>query len=113
MMKISIPIILLAILCSFNAHAVRVCNCNDLEIEHIKQQFHSGVLNEENISDREFKRGSLGTAEMCELRNEFVSDGLAFTLYKPKGESLNYILVYNGINGSFKLYGPFIISDYT
>ena len=112
MMNISIPVALLVMLCSFDAHAVRVRNCSGLEIEYIKQQFQSGALSEENISYREFKRGSLGITEMCELRNEFASDGLAFTLYKPKDESSNYILVYNGIDGSFKLYGPFI-GNYT
>ncbi|MCU4676916.1 hypothetical protein N7931_14880 [Catenovulum sp. 2E275] len=108
MKKILISVVLLVTFCSFNTQAMRLRNCCDLEIEYIKQQYQSGALIKKNISDREFERGSLRVAEMCDLRSELVSDGLAFTLFKPKGESSNYISVYNGIDGSFKLYGPFL-----
>tara|TARA_R110002012_G_scaffold255415_3_gene435355 strand:- start:1656 stop:2027 length:372 start_codon:yes stop_codon:yes gene_type:complete len=112
MMKILTYVVVIATFYSFNAHAVKVRSCDNLEVEYIKLQLHNGNLSQENISDREFGRGALGIAEMCELRNKSVSDGLAFTLYKPKGESSNYILVHYGIDGSFKLYGPFI-GNYT
>ena len=108
MMKIFISVVFLAILGSFDAHAVRVRNCDVSEIEFIKQQFKSDSLNEGALSERQFKRGSLEMVEMCELRNHFVSDGLTFALYKLKSESSIYILVHNDIDGSFKLYGPFI-----
>ncbi|KAF7780534.1 hypothetical protein PMAN_a1579 [Pseudoalteromonas marina] len=34
-------------------------------------------------------------------------DGLAFTLYKPDGNNERFISVYNGLDASSKLYGPF------
>ena len=111
-MKILTFIVVIATFCSFNAYAVKVRSCDNLEVEYIKLQLQNGNLSQKNISDRVFGRGALGIAEMCELRNKLVSDVLAFTLYKPKGESSNYILVHNGIDGSFKLYGPFI-GNYT
>ena len=75
-------------------------------------RIQSGNLSQKNTSDREFKRGTLGIDEVCELRSELVSDSLAFTLFRPKGESLSYVLVHNRLDGSFKLYGPFI-GNYT
>ena len=105
MMKILTFVVVMATFCSFNAYAVKARSCENLEVEYIKLQLQNGNL-------REFKRGTLGIAEMCELRSELVSDGLAFTLIRPKGQSSNYILVHNGLDGSFKLYGPFI-GNYT
>jgi len=107
MMKILTFVVVMATFCSFNAYAVKARSCENLEVEYIKLQLQNGNLSQKNISDREFKRGTLGIAEMCELRSELVSDGLTFTLIRPKGESSNYILVHNGLDGSFKLYGPF------
>ena len=112
MMKILIFVVVMATFCSFYAHAVKVRNCENLEVKYIKLQLQNGNLIQKNISDREFKRGTLGIDEMCELRSELASDSLAFTLFRPKGESLSYILVHNGLDGSFKLYGPFI-GNYT
>ena len=106
-MKILTFVVVMATFCSFNAYAVKARSCENLEVEYIKLQLQNGNLSQKNISDREFKRGTLGIAEMCELRSELVSDGLTFTLIRPKGESSNYILVHNGLDGSFKLYGPF------
>ena len=112
MMKILTFVVVMATFSSFNAHAVKVRSCENLEVKYIKLHLQNGNLSQKNISDREFKRGTLGIAEMCELRSELVSDGLAFTLIRPKGQSSNYILVHNGLDGSFKLYGPFI-GNYT
>ena len=112
MMKIFTFVVVMATFCSFNAHAVKARSCEDLEVEYIKRQLQNGNLSQKNISNREFKRGTLGISEMCELRSELVSDSLAFTLFSPKGESSNYILFHNGLDGSFKLYGPFI-GNYT
>ena len=112
MMKILTFVVVMATFCSFSAHAVKARSCENLEVEYIKLQLQSGNLSQKNTSDREFKRGTLGIDEVCELRSELVSDSLAFTLFRPKGESLSYILVHNGLDGSFKLYGPFI-GNYT
>ncbi len=112
MMKILTFVVVMATFCSFNAHAVKVRSCENLEVKYIKLQLQNGNLIHENISDREFQRGTLGIDEVCELRSELVSDSLAFTLFRPKGESLSYILVHNGLDGSLKLYGPFI-GNYT
>ncbi len=112
MMKILTFVVVMATFSSFNAHAVKVRSCENLEVKYIKLQLQNGNLIHENISDREFQRGTLGIDEMCELRSELVSDSLAFTLFRPKGESLSYILVHNGLDGSLKLYGPFI-GNYT
>ena len=112
MMKILTFVVVMTTFCSFSAYAVKARSCAILEVEYIKLQLQNGNLSQKNISDREFKRGTFGIAEMCELRSELVSDGLAFTLFRPKGESSNYILVHNGLDGSFKLYGPFI-GNYT
>ena len=112
MMKILTFVVVMATFCSFNAHAVKVRSCENLEVKYIKLQLKNGNLIHENISDREFQRGTLGIDEMCELRSELVSGSLAFTLFRPKGESLSYILVHNGLDGSLKLYGPFI-GNYT
>jgi hypothetical protein len=46
-------------------------------------------------------------SEICEVRNELIMDGLAFTLYKPESDKKKYISVYNGLDGSSQLYGPF------
>ncbi|WP_419226598.1 hypothetical protein [Alteromonas sp. OM2203] len=112
MMKILTFVVVMATFSSFNAHAVKVRSCENLEVKYIKLQLQNGNLIHENISDREFQRGTLGIDEVCELRSELVSDSLAFTLFRPKGESLSYILVHNGLDGSLKLYGPFI-GNYT
>ena len=108
MMKILTFVVVMATFCNFNAHAVKVRSCENLEVKYIKLHLQNGNLSQKNISDREFKRGTLGIDEMCELRSELVSDSLAFTLFRPKGESLSYVLVHNRLDGSFKLYGPFI-----
>ena len=108
MMKILTFVVVMATFCNFNAHAAKVRSCENLEVKYIKLHLQNGNLSQKNISDREFKRGTLGIDEMFELRSELVSDSLAFTLFRPKGESLSYVLVHNRLDGSFKLYGPFI-----
>ena len=112
MMKILTFVVVMATFCSFDAHAVKVRSCENLEVKYIKQHLQNGNLIQKNISDREFKRGTLGIDEMCELRSELVSDSLAFTLFRPKGESSSYVLVHNRLDGSFKMYGPFV-DNYT
>ena len=100
-------VILAIIFSSVEANAVRVVSCNEVDSEYIASKLSSGVLIEANEVEKTFPRGSLKYSEICEVRNEIIMDGLAFTLYKPDGNNERFIAVYNGLDGSSTIYGPF------
>ncbi|WP_289032181.1 hypothetical protein [uncultured Paraglaciecola sp.] len=105
-MKNHIFVIITIAIFSFQASATRVVSCNEGDAEYITNQFSSGNLNPNNKIVKEFLRGSLSYNEICEVRNQIIMDGLGFTLYKPSNETVNYIAIYNGLDGSYVLYGP-------
>ena len=106
-MMIRAFVILAIIFSSVEANAVRVVSCNEVDSEYIASKLSSGVLIEAHEIEKTFPRGSLKYSEICEVRNEIIMDGLAFTLYKPNTNNERFISVYNGLDGSSKLYGPF------
>lgn len=91
---------------SSQVSASRVVSCNEDDAKYITNQFSSGNLNSNNKIVKEFPRGSLSYDEICEVRSQIIMDGLGFTLYKPSNEMVNYIAIYNGLDGSYILYGP-------
>ncbi|WP_149983419.1 hypothetical protein [Pseudoalteromonas rhizosphaerae] len=44
---------------------------------------------------------------ICEVKNPIMMDGLAFQLYKNTVNSSFFIGLYNGLDGSNQLHGPF------
>ncbi|MBO9492429.1 hypothetical protein J7384_18855 [Endozoicomonas sp. G2_1] len=95
------------LLCS-NVNANRVISCSERDVDFIYQKHTAGVLIPANEVVKSFPRGSLSYSEICEVRNQLIMDGLAFTLYKPKDQKQRYISVYNGFDGGSKIYGPFV-----
>ena len=78
----------------------------DLIVKFIQKNNREDYENTNEI-EKNFPSGSLKHSEICEVRNELIMDGLAFTLYKPESDKKKYISVYNGLDGSSQLYGPF------
>lgn len=107
MMKTQAFVILISCFVCFKVSAIRVVSCDKQDAEYITTKHSSGALKHTNEIEKVFPRGSLKHDEICEVRNEIIMDGLAFTLYKLENEEQRYISVYNGLDGSFKLYGPF------
>ena len=84
-------------------NATDVTKCSDAEIEFIRQTVHSkGFLEKE--TNRQYK---VKPEQYCSLSNDLVSDGLGFGLYRFEN-SIRYIQVYNGFDGTVKMYGPFV-----
>jgi len=106
-MKIQAFVISISLLFCVEASAVRVVTCDKPDSNYIATKFSSGAFVQANEIEKAFPRGSLKYSETCEVRNELIMDGLAFTLYKPEGDKKKYISVYNGLDGSSQLYGPF------
>ena len=107
MMKAQVFVLLISFFVCFKANAIRVVSCEKQDAEYIATKHSSGSLIQVNEIKKVFPRGSLKHNEICEVRNEIIMDGLAFTLYKLENEKHTYISVYNGLDGSSKLYGPF------
>ncbi|KAA1155314.1 hypothetical protein EU510_04195 [Pseudoalteromonas sp. FUC4] len=106
MMKTQAFVILISCFVCFKAIAIRVVSCDKQDTEYIATKHSSGALIQANEIEKVFPRDSLKHNEICEVRNEIIMDGLAFTLYKLQSEEQRYISVYNGLDGNFKLYGP-------
>lgn len=102
-MKLMKNLLLFTFILSANIYAVDFKSCSENDAKYIKQLFNSNELNNENISDVKFK---IVPRFICVVRNELMMDGLLFTLYKT-GESQNFISIYNGLDGTDKMYGPF------
>ena len=95
------------LLSSYHSHAIRIVSCSDIDSKYILSILKSKKLEPSLAIERDFSRADLKGNEVCELRNEIMSDGLSFTLYKLKSEKVRYISVDNGFDGSYKTYGPF------
>jgi hypothetical protein len=106
-MKTQAFIFLISSIVCFQADAIRVVYCEKQDADYIANKLASNALIEANEVEKVFPRGSLKYSEFCDLRNEIIMDGLAFTLYKPESNEHKFISVYNGIDGSSKTYGPF------
>ena len=102
-MKLMRILLLFTLIFSANIYAINFKSCSDDDANYIKHLFNSGELNDKNISDVKFK---IDPEYICVVKNELMMDGLSFTLYK-NGENHNYISIYNGLDGSGKMYGPF------
>jgi hypothetical protein len=102
-MKLMRTLLLLTIIFSANICAMDINSCSDDDAKYIKQLFNSNKLNYKNISYVKFK---IDPEIICVVKNELMMDGLSFTLYKA-GYNQNYISIYNGLDGSDKMYGPF------
>ncbi|MEP2650689.1 MAG: hypothetical protein ABJH06_01725 [Paraglaciecola sp.] len=107
MMKTQAFVILISCFVCFKISAIRVVSCDKQDANYIATKHTSGAFIQANEIEKVFPRGSLKYNEICEVRNELIMDGLAFTLYKPEGNEHKFISVYNGLDGSSKLYGPF------
>ena len=106
-MKTQVFVFLTSFIICIEASAMRIVSCGKLDAEYITSMHSSDALVHANEIDKAFPHGTLKYYEVCEVRNEIIMDGLAFTLYKLESEKQRYISVYNGLDGSSKLYGPF------
>ena len=106
-MKTQAFVISISLFFCAEACAVRVITCDKPDSDYIAAKFSSGAFVQANEIEKNFPSGSLKHSEICEVRNELIMDGLAFTLYKPESDKKKYISVYNGLDGSSQLYGPF------
>jgi hypothetical protein len=102
-MKLMRILLLFTFIFSANICAADLKSCSENDANYIKVLFNSNELNNKNISDAKFK---IDPKFICVVKNELMMDGLSFTLYKS-GENQNYIFIYNGLDGSGKMYGPF------
>jgi len=107
MMKTQAFVFLISCIVCFQSNAIRVVSCEKEDADYIANKLASNALIEANKIEKSFPRGSLKYSEICEVRNEIIMDGLAFTLYKLESNKHKFISVYNGLDGSSKLYGPF------
>ena len=107
-MNIRAFVILISLFFCFEANAIRIVSCEKKDSEYIALKLSLGAFTPANEIEKTFLRGSLKFSEICEVRNEIIMDGLGFTLYKPEGSKQIFISVYNGLDGSSKLYGPFV-----
>lgn len=106
-MKARAFIILFCLFCCLKVNAIQIVPCEKQDSEYIALKVSSGAFIQANEIEEAFPRGSLKHSGVCEVRTEIMMDGLAFTLYKPEGNNQLFISVYNGLDGSAKLYGPF------
>ncbi|GAB2994810.1 hypothetical protein GCM10027050_10360 [Psychrosphaera aestuarii] len=106
-MKILLLLSLSLLLVSLAAQAQRIRQCASPELEYIRVQMSVSELNRFELPEKQIRYRSLKYSEVCEDRNEIVMDGLVFTLYILESEQNNFIDVYNGLDGSRMLYGPF------
>lgn len=106
-MTVQAFVILISLFLCFKTNAFSVASCEKQDSEYITAKHSSGELIQANETLTHFPRGSLNQNEICKVSNELMMDGLAFTLYKPETQKERYIAVYNGLDGSYKLYGPF------
>lgn len=121
-MKVQCVILAIVLICiSMGSHASSLSLCSDIEVDYIKSLFSSKKLEPEFAIDYDFEPNLEQTFDtdtdtdteqnkprmdkICELRNELISDGLSFTLFKQN--KLLYIRVNNGFDGSYTMYGPF------
>jgi hypothetical protein len=94
---------LLSLLFSVNIFAVGFQTCSENDVNYIRQLFNSNELTDKNASNYMFK---IDSKYICVVKNELMMDGLSFTLYKS-GEDFNFVIIHNGLDDSFKMYGPF------
>ena len=103
-MEIMRNILIFSFLISFNSYAFEPVKCNESEIEFILNKLNTSKLIKENESTVILTKQS---HIMCNHNNPILLDGLAYSLYKLKNNKLQYITIYNGLDGSSKTYGPF------
>jgi hypothetical protein len=83
-MKTQAFVILISCFVCFKASAIRVVSCDKQDAEYIAAKNSSGALKHSNEIEKVFPRGSLKHNEICEVRNEIIMDGLAFTMQLKK-----------------------------
>ena len=106
-MKILLLLSLSLLMISLAAQAQRIRQCASSELEYIRVQMSVSDLHRFELPEKTMRYRHLKYSEVCEDRNEIVMDGIVFTLYMLESEQDNFIDVYNGLNGSRMLYGPF------
>mgnify|MGYP007062143503 CR=1 FL=1 len=106
-MKTLLLLSLSFLLVSVAAQAQRTRQCSDPELEYIRKQMSVSDLSQFELPEKEIRYRNLKHSEICEDRNQIVMDGLRFTLYMLESEEANFIDVYNGLDGSSMVYGPF------
>ena len=89
------------------ASAIDIVSCDKYDEEYIYRMHLSGALIQRNEIDGHFPFNNYKHMESCTVGNQIIMDGLGFTLYKPDGDKSRFIAVYNGLDGSSILYGPF------
>jgi hypothetical protein len=102
-MKLIRVLPLLSFLFSVNIFAVSFQTCSENDVNYVRQLFNSNELTDKNSSNYMFK---IDSKYICVFKNELMMDGLSFTLYKG-GEDFNFVIIHNGLDDSFKMYGPF------
>ena len=103
-MELMRNILIFSFLVSFNSFAFEFVKCSESDIEFILNKLNTSKLIKVNESNAQLTSKS---HTMCNLNNPIILDGLAYSLYKSKNNELQYITVYNGLDGSSKTYGPF------
>lgn len=81
--------------------------CSEDNERHVKQHFIEGQLIADSEVGKEKDLAEISDGAICKVKNEAMSDGLSFILYRVETENADYIRLVNGLDGSSKLYGPF------
>ena len=80
--------------------------CSDEEQAYVRASIEVKDANL-NLSYKEIDEFILGIDEVCTFNNHNMPDGLDYSLLVNKDNQSRYIRVRNGLDGSFKLFGPF------
>ncbi|MEW6992572.1 hypothetical protein AADZ91_18060 [Colwelliaceae bacterium 6441] len=96
--------LLLFLLTTSYANAFEIDVCDETDASFI----HSNIEKSEKFDpyipfelDQKFKT-------ICEIRDKEMMDGLAYILYKNLETDSYFIGLYNGLDGSNQMHGPFI-----
>ncbi|TKB43722.1 hypothetical protein [Thalassotalea mangrovi] len=81
--------------------------CSESNFDFVMTKLNDNKLAGNGLTQEEFSKTIPNPSPVCEIKNDLMSDGLAFTVYKEGADSQLYISVYNGLNGSVKYFGPF------
>ncbi|MEE2001722.1 hypothetical protein QWY20_09680 [Alkalimonas sp. MEB108] len=81
--------------------------CSEDNERHVKQYLIQGQLVADSEVAKEKDLAEISNGALCKVKDEAMSDGLSFILYRVEAENADYIRLVNGLDGSSKLYGPF------
>ncbi|TLU61989.1 hypothetical protein FE810_13100 [Thalassotalea litorea] len=102
-----LAIILALVLSPYIAMANASGACSESNFDFVMTKLNGNELADNGLTHEEFSKTDPKPSAVCEIKNDLMSDGLAFTVYKESADTQFYISVYNGVNGSVKYFGPF------